>query len=190
MNSSLLFRIYLIVLNKYQRFDKKFKLSSYLQYSKIDPSIVLGQYTNFQFDSESAFLEIDKNVIFKNHCNILMYKNGFLKINKNVFFNNFCSINCLGKIEIGENTMFGEGVKIYDHNHKYDYINTNLKVENINFTIGEITIGKNCWIGSNVTILNNVVIGDNTIIGANCLIYKSIPSNSIVKHNEVLIIDN
>ena len=39
-------------------------------------------------------------------------------------------------------------------------------------------------------ITNNsiVEIGDNVIIGANCLIHKSIPSNTIVKHMENLII--
>ncbi len=42
-----------------------------------------------------------------------------LIIGDNVFMNNYCSINCLDEIEIGENTLFGEGVKLYDHNHQH-----------------------------------------------------------------------
>ena len=88
----------------------------------------------------------------------------------------------MGSITIGKNTLFGEGVKLYDHNHKYHFNELKeLKISRDEYKIGDITIGANCWIGSNVTILNNVEIGDNVIIGANNLIYKSIPSNTIVK---------
>jgi acetyltransferase-like isoleucine patch superfamily enzyme len=67
-------------------------------------------------------------------------------------------------------------------NHKYGYNSENkLMTDRDDFKIGKIIIGNDCWIGSNVTILNNVDIGDNVIIGANNLIYKSIPSNTIVK---------
>jgi len=33
-----------------------------------------------------------------------------------------------------------------------------------------------------------VIFGDNCVIGANCLIYKDVPSGSIVKHKEDLMI--
>lgn len=120
--------------------------------------------------------------------NIVIGKKGKLIIGNNVFFNNYCSVNCLSNINIGDGCIFGEGVKLYDHNHEYKDINLLIKQQG--FKRGKITIGKNCWIGSNVVILNNVNIGDNVIIGANCLIYKSIPSNSIVKNNSGLLIDS
>ncbi len=121
-------------------------------------------------------------------CSFLVFEGGSLEIGPGVYFNSYCSINCLGTIEIGEGTLLGEGVKLYDHNHRYDYRNGQLHFEKASFAIGKISVGKNCWIGSNVTILNNVTIGDNVIVGANCLIYKSIPANSIVKHGEQLIV--
>lgn len=114
-------------------------------------------------------------------------ENGQLKIGNEVFFNNYCSINCLELIEIDDGTILGEGVKIYDHNHKYK--EKNIKIKDQGFNLGKIKIGKNCWIGSNVIILNNVSIGDNSIIGANCLIYKSIPENCIVKSGGGIIIE-
>ena len=100
--------------------------------------------------------------------------------------NNYCSINCLENIEIGENTLFGEGVKIYDHNHQY----SSEKIEHQKFTTAPVKIGKNCWLGSNVIILKGVTIGDNVILGAGCVIYKDIPANSIVINKQEQIIRN
>jgi len=152
--------------------------------SKIDieHNFLFGQYSTMNI-SPGSILKINNYVEFRKYCAIYLHTNANLIIGDRVFFNNYCSLNCLGKTEIGENTLFGEGVKLYDHNHQYKYLSGDLKVERFDFSIGSIKIGKNCWIGSNVIILNNVEIGDNVIIGANCLIHKNIPPNSIVKLN-------
>lgn len=155
----------------------------------IDIDVILGINSDIQVYGIPRELRVEKYVNTRRSCNFLLYPGSALIIHENVFFNNFCSISCLGRIEIGENTMFGEGVKLYDHNHEYRYDNEILRISHDNFAIDKITIGRNCWIGSNVTILKGVNIGDNVIIGANCLIYQSISSNSIVKHKEDLIIE-
>lgn len=156
---------------------------------EISDDFYMGNQYNINIPSIDIKLTIKPKVHFRQFCSITIFQNAELLIEENVFFNSYCSINCLGYIKIGSNTIFGEGVKMYDHNHQYENsIDQKLHVQRENFTIGSVKIGKNCWIGSNVTILNNVEIGDNVIVGANCLIYKSIPSNCIVKHNENLII--
>lgn len=128
-------------------------------------------------------------VHFKKYCHILLFPGAELVIGENVFFNNYCSVNCLEKIRIGKNTMFGEGVKIYDHNHVHSYTGEKLVVEKNNFKTAPVTIGDNCWIGSNVTILKGVTIGNNAIVGANNLIYQSIPANAVVKANTAYTIE-
>lgn len=150
----------------------------------ISHNLSFGEYFNIDIEGIPKKILIADKVSFRSYCRFLVCNDGTLIINENVFFNNYCSINCLGKIEIGENTLFGENVKIYDHNHRYFKNDLNkLIVERNNFKIGEVKIGKNCWIGSNVTILQGVEIGDNVIIGANNFIYKSIQDNSIIKAN-------
>jgi len=146
----------------------------------ISSDFVIGNYFNINIEPANVSINIGSNVIFREFCSLVVNGNGNLTINANVFFNNYCSINCLGDITIGTNTLFGEGVKIYDHNHKYE-TTPEIKVHAHQFTVSPVTIGKNCWIGSNVVILKGVDIGDNVIIGANCLVHKSIPANSIVK---------
>lgn len=130
---------------------------------------------------------IDSGVYVRKGFYINMTENSKIKIGVNTFFNNNCSINSRRNIEIGSECLFGENVKIYDHNHVYKNINE--EIRNQGFSTGTVIIGDNCWIGSNVVILKDVVIGDNCIIGANCLIYKSIPSNTVVKAESKYIIN-
>ena len=69
-------------------------------------------------------------------------------IGKNVFFNNYCSVTSMKKIEIGDDCIFGENVKIYDHNHNYkdkEYL-----IREQGCSADEVVIGNNCWIGSKI----------------------------------------
>lgn len=171
----------------------EFKIKSIFQiYRQIKHFLVYGNrvlyeqriktisHYNIYLDDSSSRIIFKKNIQIKENCKFLCYSNGVLTVNEGVFFNNNCSVNCLHKIEIGENTIFGESVKIYDHNHLF--LDSNVLVKSQGYSYGEIKIGKNCWVGSNVMILKGVTIGDNSVIGAGCVIYKNVPPNSIVKN--------
>ena len=103
---------------------------------------------------------------------------GKVNIGSNVFFNNGCSLSSIKLIEIDDNTIFGENVLIYDHNHKFRKSDSSIKEQG--YSLEEVKIGKNCWIGSNVVILKGVHIGDNSVIGAGCVVKDNIPENTIV----------
>ena len=113
---------------------------------------------------------------------------GKLTIGDGVFISNFCSITSLESITIGNNTLLGENVRVYDHNHNFKEISKIIKAQG--FNTAPVIIGSNCWIASNVTILKGVTIGDNSIIGAGCVVYKIVPSDSFmfsdgsIKHKE------
>ncbi len=131
-------------------------------------------------------ITIGNSVSFRNYVHILVQQNATLEIGNHFFMNNFCSINCLDRISIGDNTLFGENVKLYDHNHAYQ-THPEFKLFSSEFTTAPIRIGSNCWLGSNVTVLKGVTIGDNCIIGAGCTIYKDIPPNTTVINRQDLI---
>lgn len=147
----------------------------------VHKSFRMGSSRRLDLSKESS-ITIKDNVFMREFCNVVVGRNAILRIENDVFFNNYCSINCIEKIFIGEHTLFGEGVKIYDHNHQY-ITHPVFTVAKDKFVSSPVTIGKNCWIGSNVTILKGVTIGDNVIVGAGCLIHKSIPADHIVKMN-------
>lgn len=123
--------------------------------------------------SSNARVVIGSNVIGRSFSSFVV--SGRLYLGTNVFFNNYCSFNCLNKIEIGEDTMMGEGVRFYDHDHNY----TAHSIDKWSFKSSPIVIGKACWIGSNVTFLKGVTVGNNVIIGAGCTIRKDIPDNLV-----------
>jgi acetyltransferase-like isoleucine patch superfamily enzyme len=121
------------------------------------------------------------------YCSIVC-DGGKLVIGDNLVMNNFSSINVMGRIEIGNDCLFGEGVRLYDHNHQIG--NKELPTNQQGFKIGTIKIGNNVWLGSNVIVLKDVIIGDNVVVGANCLIHKDIPANSIVTISQSLNISD
>lgn len=95
---------------------------------------------------------------------------GRVVLGDGVFLNRGCSLNAMSEILIGDGTIFGEDVKIYDHNH----VVRSDGVSRGDFTVAGVRIGKGCWIGSNVVILKGVVICDGVTIGAGAVVSKSI----------------
>ena len=115
---------------------------------------------------------------FRKRFTVLVEKGGELIIGNGCFFNNDCSITCMGRVSVGENSIFGEGVKIYDHN--YHINNAGRLIKNSGHTLGEVIIGNNCWIGSNVVILKGANIGNNCVIGAGCVISGTVNDETLV----------
>lgn len=130
---------------------------------------------------------IGKKLSIRKRFDVRIKDNSKIIIGNNVFFNNDCSLNCMKKITIGDNCIFGEGVRIYDHNHKFR--NKEQLIRNQGYRAEKIDIGNNCWFGSNVVVLPGVKIGSNSVIGTGCIIYKDIPENAIVKNKQCQEID-
>lgn len=141
-----------------------------------------GTWNVYQINNK-ADLIVGRNVICRNF-EIFHVSSGKLILHDGVFVNNSCSFNCMERIEVGNGTMMGEGVRFYDHDHVY----TAEKIEKWQWSTAPIRVGRDCWIGSNVTILKGVTIGDNTIIGAGCLIRNDIPANSVVYNDGNLVV--
>lgn len=165
---------------KWNALTSKSNVNIHSSFSPKDAEIFKGE------NNQLGSITIGENFLIREYGRILVFPNAKLQIGKGVFFNNYCSINCLDNIEIGDDTIFGEGVRLYDHNHLI-HKNETLSIEKEKYTKKPIKIGKNCWIGSNTIILKGVTIGDNSIIGAGCVIHQSVPSNTIMKNNQNLI---
>jgi acetyltransferase-like isoleucine patch superfamily enzyme len=129
-------------------------------------------------DRSHSKILLAEDVAVRGMISFLSYNNAEICIGRNTFFNRNCSINAMVRVQIGDDCLFGENVKIYDHNHQYR--NRPDLIKNQGFTAGEVVIGSNCWIGSDVIILKGAKIGNNCIVGARSLVNKEIPDNSIV----------
>lgn len=117
---------------------------------------------------------------------LVIEKGAKVSLGKGVFLNNNCSINCRQEVIIGDNCLFGEGVRIYDHNHRFR--NPDKPIASQGFKCSSVRIGDNTWIGSDVVILKGVTIGSNVVVGAGCVIDFDIPSRTIVKRRGELLV--
>ena len=123
-------------------------------------------------------LSMPTNCSFRSGFHLVIESSGRLCIGNNCFFNNYCTLASRDGITIGEGQIFGENVKVYDHNHCYKDVNVPIKYQG--YTEAPIIIGKHCWVASNVVILKCVTIGDNCVIGAGCVVYKDVPDGTIM----------
>lgn len=132
-------------------------------------------------------LEIGSGTHWRKRFSVMIDSNAKVEIGDNCFFNNDCSINSNGLVKIGGGTLFGENVKIYDHNHRFNNFNKTIKEQG--FSVGEIIIGNHVWVGSNVVILKGAKIGNNCVIGAGCVISGTIPPNTMIKQSQNYIME-
>lgn len=117
---------------------------------------------------------IGKRAVFGKQVTISVHSTASFLSGNGVGFGSNCQIVSQGKISIGNNTIFGPNVLIYDHNHVFDIEHGVNKRE---YKIGEVVIGNNCWIGAGAILLMNVHIGNNCVIGAGSIVTKDIPDN-------------
>lgn len=101
---------------------------------------------------------------------------GDVIIDEGVFFNQGVSINSHELVTIGKNTILGENVKIYDHNHRFRVA---IPVLQQGFKSKPVHIGNNVWIGTNAVILSGVSIGDNSVVSAGSVVRNNIIKNSL-----------
>ena len=101
---------------------------------------------------------------------------GMLIIGKGCSFNRNDIIVSRKQITIGNGTLIGPNVCIYDHDHAFGP--NGIIKDKLN--CGKIIIGNNVWIGAGTIILKNTTIGDNSVIGAGCVISGNIPDHSLV----------
>lgn len=115
-----------------------------------------------------------ENVETRDNVILNVSDGGKIIIGDRTFINDGTYINSRENIHIGSDTLLGQGIKIYDHDH--DYVSSDFKSK---FQKKSIMIGDKVWIGSNCIILKGVKIGNNSVIAAGSVVRKDVPDNSL-----------
>lgn len=121
-------------------------------------------------------VHIGDGCCFRENTIINVSDNGHIYISDRVFINDGCCLNCREEIRIGSDTIIGQNVMFYDHDHDY---RAGTMEKNNTYVSCPINIGSNVWIGSGVILLKGAVIGNNSIIAAGSVVNKSIPPNCL-----------
>lgn len=117
---------------------------------------------------------------------VMLYAKGILQIGKRFGINRYSRIVAHENIIIGDYVTIGQMVSILDHDHQYEIVEEQLRLDG--YQTAPIIIGNNIWIGDKCTILKGVTIGDNVVIGANTLVHKDVPSNVVIGGNPFKIL--
>mgnify|MGYP002547459987 FL=1 len=118
-------------------------------------------------------IHFGRKTTFRSGFHAACEEGGHIQIGARCFFNHGCSLSALYGIRIGHDAIFGENVKVYDHNHRFR--NPKKTIKEQGYTAAPIVIGANCWIGSNAVILKGANIGKGCVIGAGCVVKERIP---------------
>lgn len=101
-----------------------------------------------------------------------------LVIGNNVGIAQNCFIQVRGKVDIGNNVIFGPNVSIFSENHIFK--NHNLPVNAQGESRKGVKIGNGVWIGTRAVILDGVTVGENSIIAAGSIVNKDVMPYSII----------
>jgi len=123
-------------------------------------------------------IRFGRRVYVKRGANIEAFDGGEIIIGAHTFINRYCSIVSRSRIYIGGDCLIGDGVSIYDHNHKVT--DAAVPYRRQGYVGRPVRIGNNVWIGAKVFIGAGVTIGDNVVIGAHTVVTKDVPSDCIV----------
>lgn len=140
------------------------------------PFVRMHSHVKIVVDSNSKVC-ICKGTLIEPYSKISATNGGQLTLGSMVGVNRNSMIICHDRVIIGDNTIMGPGVCIYDHDHLFDSAEGVRRNEYIS---SPVTIGRNCWIGAGVIILRGTSIGDNCLIGAGCVVKGEYPKGSII----------
>ena len=118
---NLIYKLLHIVPKTIDKIEKLYSYSILNSHSgvKVHSDLRIGKATIFELDDDAKFV-IGKKVIWRDHTAIRIRKGGTLIFGNNVDLSHDISINCLDKIELGDDTCIAEGCKFYDHDHAFD----------------------------------------------------------------------
>ena len=93
------------------------------------------------------------------------------------YFNRNVMLDACGRIEIGDDNMFGPDVYITDSNHTFG---VGVTPGHAPMAIGRVRIGNRCWIGAKAVILKDVTLGDGCVVGAGAVVTRSFAAGSVI----------
>jgi acetyltransferase-like isoleucine patch superfamily enzyme len=98
-----------------------------------------------------------------------------LRVGTGVFVNHGCTLNDIGGIEIGDDTMIGPNVSLLTSGHP-----TAVAERRAGITVAPISIGADVWIGAGAIVLGGVTVGDGAVVAAGAVVRRDVPAATLV----------
>jgi len=118
------------------------------------------------------------------------FGDGLLTIGRNVYIGDDCIISCSDRIAIGDNTLLGHEVQVFDNNsHPLDRalrardwsaISRGGSRPAEEIVHAPVTIGEGVWVGFRSIVLRGVSVGDGAVIAAGSVVIDDVDAGSVV----------
>lgn len=132
---------------------------------------------------DSSKLIVDGTFALYQGASMYVGKNATVRIKGNSFLNTNTVLNCFNYIEIGDDTIISDDVRIQDSDNHFVTENGVRKPNT-----APIIIGDHVWIGKNAVILKGVTIGNGAIVAAGSVVVKDIAAKCLVGGNPAKVI--
>jgi acetyltransferase-like isoleucine patch superfamily enzyme len=138
--------------------------------------------------AEGASIKLGSNVYIKRDSEIDARPGSRIIIGDNVFMNRRCTVVAMEEISVGDDSLLGVGVMVFDSNHKFDDPDPERLIIDQGVETKVVRIGRNCWIGSGAFVGLGASIGDNSVVAAHTVLVKPVPNNCVVRSKHELAI--
>lgn len=118
---------------------------------------------------KGASLSFGTGVYLSPGCFLQVGDGASLVLMDGVYMNEGCRVVANESISIGEGTLFGPNVQIYDHEHRFDRggVRPELYRE-------PVIIGKHCWLCANVVVTRGCTVANHSLVSANSVVTRNL----------------
>lgn len=118
------------------------------------------------------------------------FGDGALVVGNQVYIGDDCIISCCDRVEIGDLTLLGHGVQIFDNNshpldvgeRETDWLavseDRGMRPEHA-IDHAPVTIGRGVWIGFGSVVLRGVNVGDGAVVAAMSVVTNDVPPHTV-----------
>jgi acetyltransferase-like isoleucine patch superfamily enzyme len=101
-----------------------------------------------------------------------------IKIGSRVGINEYCHIGGQGGVEIGDDVIFGPGVRVFSEDHQFD--DPDLPIRDQGERRRPVSIGEGSWVGAGAIITAGVTIGAGAVVAAGSVVTRDVEAKQVV----------
>lgn len=119
--------------------------------------------------AEGGVLELGRGVYIDECCRLQVSTGAHMSLGEGCYLNTNCRVVAVEDVRIGDRTMFGPNVCVFDHDHVFDADGVHGELVS-----ASISIGLRCWLGANALVTKGVAIADRICVGGGVVVTRSL----------------
>lgn len=117
--------------------------------------------------ADGGVMELGRGAYIDDYCRLQVCPGARMGIGDGCYLNTNCRMVAADGISVGEGTMFGPNVCVFDHDHVFDAEGVHGELVSAPIAIGEC-----CWLGANVLVTKGASIADRICVGGGVVVTR------------------